>query len=358
MLLYYRTRRILAEQVLVTGSSGLIGSAVVRYLDKLGYRTIGIDNNNRKLFFGIDGDTSKNLELLKSQTQNFISHNVDISDEISVNEIFQKYKFDSIVHCAAQPSHDKAALIPKLDFFTNAVGTFYLLEGFRNNQCAGSFIFLSTNKVYGDNPNNLSLKESELRMDFKDPDFENGINESMSIDNTTHSLFGASKVSADILVQEYGKYFDLNTVALRGGCLTGIEHASVPLHGFLSYLVRTAVTGGTYNIIGYKGKQVRDQIHSWDVANIVFNLMGKPLKGEVFNIGGGKSNSMSILEIIKLLSDRYDLNLQTNYIPENRKGDHICYYTDLRKLKNQIDDFHLNYDMGYIVDELVFNFKK
>lgn len=278
----------MGDAVLITGSSGLIGSAVVKFLDSLGYQTVGIDNNFRKVFFGSDGDTSLNREKLIKETNNFKDYSVDISDEKSVNEIFGKYKFKSVIHCAAQPSHDKAAQIPKLDFYTNAIGTFNLLESFRQNESEGMFIFLSTNKVYGDNPNKIELIESEYRFDFADEQFKNGINESLSIDQTTHSLFGASKASADLLVQEYGRYFGLNTAVLRGGCLTGPQHASVSLHGFMSFLIKTVMQNNTYEIIGYKGKQVRDQIHSWDVANLIHILMGKSLKGEVLNMGGGK----------------------------------------------------------------------
>lgn len=347
----------MSELILVTGSSGLIGSAVVRVLDSIGYKTIGIDNNYRKTYFGPGGDTLQNRENLIKSTKNFIDFSFDIADENAVKELFTKFHFKSVVHCAAQPSHDRAAQIPKLDFYTNAVGTFNLLESFRQFESSGIFIFLSTNKVYGDNPNKIELEETDLRFDFKDPLYKNGINELLSIDNTTHSLFGASKASADLLVQEYGRYFGLNTAALRGGCLTGPQHASVALHGFLSYLIKSVSNNQEYEIIGYKGKQVRDQIHSSDVANLILNLLEKSIKGEAFNIGGGKHNSLSILEVLEILENHYKLKPKIRFNQKNRIGDHICYYTDLSKIQSYVPEFKLKYGILEIIDEIVGTFK-
>jgi len=347
----------MSDLVLVTGSSGLIGSAVVKLLDSLGFKTIGIDNNFRKKFFGPGGDTSQTRENLIKSTKHFIDFSFDISDEGAVEDLFTKFKFKSIVHCAAQPSHDKAALIPKLDFYTNAIGTFNLLESFRKSESTGIFIFMSTNKVYGDNPNKLDLSESKLRFDFADLRFVSGINESLSIDHTTHSLFGTSKASADLLVQEYGRYFNLNTVSLRGGCLTGPQHASVALHGFLSYMIKVISNNQMYEIIGYKGKQVRDQIHSSDIANLIYQLLGKSIKGEAFNIGGGKNNSLSILEILEILKSDYQLNPNIRYNPNNRVGDHICYYTDLSKIQESVPEFKIKYGIREIIDEIVYSSK-
>lgn len=340
-------------KILVTGSSGLIGSEAVRYFGKQGHKVHGIDNNLRKFFFGENGDTSWNLSALKKLPIDFTHHDTDIRDRAKINEIVQSIKPDAIIHCAAQPSHDLAARIPFEDFDTNANGTLNLLEATRQHCKDSPFVFLSTNKVYGDAPNELELIETPTRWDYKSEKYFNGIDESMRIDQTKHSLFGASKTAADVMTQEYGLYFNMPTVCFRGGCLTGPAHSSAELHGFLSYIIKCAVTGKPYTIFGYKGKQVRDQIHSHDVITAIEQFIKAPKAGKVYNLGGGKQNSISVLECIELLDKDYGHKLNYTVSPENRIGDHICYYSDLRKFKADYPSWDLSYSLKKIFNEIV-----
>jgi CDP-paratose 2-epimerase len=341
-------------KILITGSNGLIGSSCVEFFCKQDNQVLGIDNDSRSVFFGNESSTSQVGLKLKENYKNFYLYHTDISDKDSLKDIFVKNSFDLIIHTAAQPSHDKASEIPELDFKINAVATTYLLQFYREFCPSASFIFLSTNKVYGDNPNKIKMLENEMRFDFDDKMYNLGIHENLSIDNTTHSLFGASKLAADIMVQEYGKYFGLNTAVLRGGCLTGPLHAAAKQHGFLSYLIKSCIRDRSYEVIGYKGKQVRDQIHSFDVANMISMLTKIPLRGEIFNIGGGRENSASILEIIKVIEEKLSMKINTSYQEKPRIGDHICYYTDMSKLKTFLPKFEIKYSLHEIIDELIF----
>src|SRR5437899_717077 len=282
-------------KVLVTGSSGLIGLEAVEHFDRQGHEVIGVDNNMRRVFFGPAGDTLWNLERLKTVTKRFTHAALDIRDRVAIEELFRTHRFDLIVHCAAQPSHDKAKEIPLIDFEVNALGTLNLLEATRQHCPDAVFILMSTNKVYGDAPNEKRLEELPTRYDYADPaDFE-GIDETCRIDHTLHSLFGASKLAADVMAQEYGRYFGMKVGVFRGGCLTGPSHSGVELHGFLSYLVKCARVGTTYRIFGYKGKQVRDNIHSKDVCRAIHRFYEAPRPGEVYNLGGGRGNACSLL---------------------------------------------------------------
>src|SRR5215471_7808370 len=288
---------------LVTGSCGLIGSEVTRSFARLGFSITGIDNNHRAVFFGPEGDTSWVLGQLQSELPQYRHAPIDIRDRETVLALIEDLKPDLIIHTAAQPSHDRAAAIPFLDFEVNALGTLQLLEAARRSCPESPFVHMSTNKVYGDRPNALPLAELETRWDYADPAFEHGIAETFSIDQSTHSIFGASKIAADIMVQEYGRYFGMPTCCLRGGCLTGPNHSGVELHGFLSYLMKCNVEGRQYKIFGYKGKQVRDNIHSEDVARFIFAFYQKPRIAEVYNLGGGKANSCSILEAFAMTAE-------------------------------------------------------
>ena len=321
--------------ILVTGSSGLIGSEVSMFFSKeLGYSVHGVDNNQRAVFFGPSGDTRWNQKRLENSITDYTHHEIDIRDRKGVLDLLKLVKPSVIVHAAAQPSHDRAAAIPFDDFDTNAVGTLNMLEATRQACPESPFIHMSTNKVYGDAPNSIALKELETRWDYADDKYENGIAETFTIDQSKHSLFGASKVAADVMVQEYGRYFNLPTCCLRGGCLTGPNHTGVELHGFLSYLVKCNLEGIEYKVFGYKGKQVRDNIHSLDVALFMNAFVGSPRIGEVYNLGGGKANSTSIFEAFKI-TEQFTGKKQTyTYVNENRIGDHICYYSDLRKMKS------------------------
>ncbi len=339
-------------KILVTGSSGLIGSETVRYFDKLDCEVHGVDNNNRRVFFGPNGDVTWNTEKLKSESKNFTHHEIDICDKDAVDALFAKHAFDAIVHCAAQPSHDKAASIPLLDFNVNAVGTLHLLEATRNHCIKSPFVHMSTNKVYGDGPNHIALQELETRWDYADDAYARGIAENFSVDQCTHSLFGASKLSGDILVQEYGRYFGMSTCCLRGGCLTGPSHSGVELHGYLSYIIKCALEGNKYTIFGYKGKQVRDNIHSLDVARFIEQFLQKPRSGEVYNIGGGKDNSVSILETIDIIKDVSGKQLNYEYSDVNRIGDHICYYSDLSKMKEHYPDWDIRISARECIEEI------
>jgi CDP-paratose 2-epimerase len=321
------------RKVLVSGSSGLIGSEVCVYFCRLGYEVHGIDNNLRAAFFGAQGDTRWNQRRLERELRGFTHREADVRDRAGVLALVKELRPAVIVHTAAQPSHDRAAAIPFDDFDTNAVGTFNLLEAARQFCPESPFVHMSTNKVYGDRPNTLALMELPTRWEYADPAFADGIPETFPIDQSLHSLFGASKVAADVMVQEYGRYFGMPTCCLRGGCLTGPNHSGVELHGFLSYLVKCNLEGREYRVFGYKGKQVRDNIHSYDVSRFVHEFVKSPRSGEVYNLGGGKGNSCSILEAFQLVERLTGRPMRYNYVPENRKGDHICYYSDLRKMK-------------------------
>ena len=339
--------------ILVTGSNGLIGSEAVEHFDRQGHKLIGVDNNMRRVFFGDSGDTTWNLERLRRCTRNFTHYNIDIRDRTALEDLFRVNRFDLIVHCAAQPSHDKARDIPVLDFEVNALGTVNLLEAMRLNCPEAVFIFLSTNKVYGDAPNEFPLKELETRWDYARPDDYNGITENCRIDRTLHSLFGASKASADLMAQEYGRYFGLKVCVFRGGCLTGPSHSGVELHGFLSYLVKVAISGGTYSVFGYKGKQVRDNIHSHDVVRAIEEFAAKPRPGEVYNLGGGRMNSISVLEAIAKIEEMTGKKLQWNYVNENRKGDHICYISDLSKFRSHYPSWNITISLDEILRQII-----
>jgi len=339
--------------ILVSGSSGLIGSEVVRHFDGLGWKIYGIDNNMRADFFGPKGDTRWNQSQLLQECKNFNHIELDIRDRKSVMKCFEGIKPDYIAHTAAQPSHDLAASRPFDDFDVNAVGTLNLLEAARQYCPESPFAHMSTNKVYGDAPNNLNLIEYGTRWDYGDSEYCNGIKESFTIDQSKHSLFGASKVAADIMVQEYGRYFNMPTCALRGGCLTGPNHSGVELHGFLSYLIKVNIIGGEYTIFGYKGKQVRDNIHSYDVARFIEEFFKKPRCGEVYNIGGGRDNSVSILEAFDIVSGITGKTMNYKYTDKNREGDHICYISDLSKMKNHYPEWDITKPLITVFEEIV-----
>jgi CDP-paratose 2-epimerase len=341
------------KTVLVTGSSGLIGSEAVEHFDRQGHQVHGIDNNMRQVFFGDPGDTTWNLNRLRRISKNFMHHNVDIRDRIALESLFRSQRFDLIVHCAAQPSHDKARDIPILDFEVNALGTVNLLEAARLHCPEAVFIFFSTNKVYGDAPNEVPLKELETRWEYANPEDLNGINEHCRIDRTLHSLFGASKASADLMAQEYGRYFGMKVCIFRGGCLTGPSHSGVELHGFLSYLVKVAISGGTYSVFGYKGKQVRDNIHSHDVVRAIEEFAINPRCGEVYNLGGGRENSTSILEAITNIEYRIGRKVNWKYVEQNRKGDHICYISDLSKFRSHYSNWRITRSLDTILEEII-----
>jgi CDP-paratose 2-epimerase len=341
------------KTILVTGSSGLIGSEAVVHFDAQGHQVIGVDNNMRQVFFGPPGDTTWNLERLRRETRKFQHVDLDIRDRPRLEQLFRANRFDLIVHCAAQPSHDKARDIPILDFEVNALGTVNLLEATRQHCREAVFILMSTNKVYGDAPNEVPLEEQETRYDYARPEDRPGISESCRIDQTLHSLFGASKAAADLAAQEYGRYFAMKTCIFRGGCLTGPAHSGVELHGFLSYLVKVALSGGTYSVFGYKAKQVRDNIHSYDVVRAIEAFAANPRCGEVYNLGGGRANSISMLEAIAKIQAMTGKKLTWNYLEEARKGDHICYISDLRKFQSHYPDWKITRDLDSIFDEIV-----
>ncbi|MEM9412129.1 MAG: NAD-dependent epimerase/dehydratase family protein, partial [Planctomycetota bacterium] len=322
------------------------------HFDSIGWEIHGLDNNQREVFFGSKGDTRWNQQRLQGQLNHFHHHELDIRSREELIALVAQIAPDAIVHTAAQPSHDRAAAIPFQDFDTNAVGTFNLLEATRQYSTEIPFVHLSTNKVYGDAPNEIKMTESETRYDYDDPAFEHGIPETFRIDQTKHSLFGASKVSADISVQEYGRYFNMPTTCLRGGCLTGPNHSGVELHGFLSYLIRCNLEEKDYTIFGYKGKQVRDNIHSFDVARFIEEFIKAPRCAEVYNLGGGKENTCSILEAFELISNISGNQMKFQYSDENRIGDHICYYSDLRKMKRDYPDWEITKSLNDIFQEI------
>jgi len=342
------------KKILVTGSSGLIGSEVCIYFARhAGYEIHGLDNNQRAIFFGPQGDTRWNQKRLSDQIKNYHHHELDIRNRDGVLTLIENLRPSVIIHAAAQPSHDRAAFIPFDDFDTNAVGTLNLLEGTRRYCPESPFVYMSTNKVYGDAPNRIKLKELESRWDFDDIDFQYGIPENFSIDQSKHSLFGASKVAADVMVQEYGRYFGMPTCSLRGGCLTGPNHSGVELHGFLSYLVKCNLEGVRYKVNGYKGKQVRDNIHSLDVARFIEEFVKAPRIAEVYNIGGGKDNSVSILEAFRIVESHSGCKQIYEYVDENRIGDHICYYSDLRKMRSHYPGWDISQSLDSTISQIV-----
>lgn len=339
--------------ILVTGSAGLIGSEVCTFFYRQGYVVHGLDNNQRAVFFGPQGDTRWNLARLQREISGYVHHELDIRHRQGMLELVKRIRPSVIVHTAAQPSHDRAADIPFDDFDTNAVGTLNLLEAARQSCPESPFVHMSTNKVYGDLPNTIRLRELPTRWDYDDPDYMNGIPESLSIDQSKHSLFGASKVAADVLVQEYGRYFHMPTCCLRGGCLTGPNHSGVELHGFLSYLVKCNLEGREYKIFGYKAKQVRDNIHSEDVTRFMFFFVQQPRVGEVYNLGGAKGNSCSILEAFQLVESLTGKKQVSTYIDTPRVGDHICYYSDLRKVRTHYPSWEITIPLQVIFEQIV-----
>lgn len=346
------------KKLLVTGSAGLIGSEVVSHFANRGWRIVGIDNNMRADFFGRGGDTTWNAKRLSESFKSYEHFDLDIRDRKGVEEFIAKQKPDAIVHTAAQPSHDLAATRPFDDFDVNAVGTINLLEGTRKYSSEIPFVHMSTNKVYGDAPNNLTLVEQETRWDYADQEYFNGIKESFTIDQSKHSIFGASKVAADVMVQEYGRYFNMPTCCLRGGCLTGPNHSGVELHGFLSYLIKCNIIEKKYIIFGYKGKQVRDNIHSHDVTRFIEFFIEAPQIGEVYNLGGGRDNSVSILESFKLIEEISGIPMKFEYSNENRSGDHICYISDLSKMKDHYPKWDITKNIQTTFEEIYSAWKK
>jgi CDP-paratose 2-epimerase len=341
------------KRVFITGSSGLIGSEAVGFFDARGWDVSGVDNNMRQVFFGLDGDTKWNLERLVKSTSHFSHTDLDIRERQKIANLVREIKPDLIIHSAAQPSHDLASKRPFDDFDVNAVGTLNLLEAARQNCPESPFIFMSTNKVYGDAPNELQLVELETRFDYaKKEDYE-GVGESCRIDQCLHSLFGASKAAADVMVQEYGRYFNMPTLCLRGGCLTGPNHSGAELHGFLAYLARCAREGRTYRIFGYKGKQVRDNIHSFDVCSLFYAFYENPKTAAVYNLGGTRKNSVSVLEAISRFEEMTKKKLKVEYIKENRIGDHICYITNMGKFKRDYPKWEITKSLDDIFDEFL-----
>ncbi len=342
-----------SSSLLVTGSAGLIGSETVRHFSALGWEVHGIDNNMRADFFGPDGDTTWNLKRLQQDVPGYRHHVVDIRDRAAILRVLEETPVDMIVHAAAQPSHDLAASRPFDDFDVNAGGTLNLLEATRRFRPEATFCFMSTNKVYGDAPNELALMELETRWEYARAEDFGGIAESCRIDQSKHSLFGASKVAADVMVQEYGRYFGMKTMCLRGGCLTGAAHSAAELHGFLAYLARCVVEGRPYRVFGYKGKQVRDNIDASDVCRLIERFHAEPRCGEVYNIGGGRANSVSMLEAIARIEAIAERKLQWEYVPENRAGDHICYISDLTKLRTHFPGWDVSVTIDTILESIV-----
>jgi CDP-paratose 2-epimerase len=338
--------------VLVTGSCGLIGSEVSLFFARQGFQVHGIDSNHRAVFFGPEGDTSWVLGRLQREIPGYKHQPLDIRQREELLAFIDGLRPDLIIHTAAQPSHDRAAAIPFLDFEVNALGTLHLLEAARRSCPQSPFIHMSTNKVYGDRPNTIALKELETRYEYGDPQFEHGIPEDFSIDQSKHSLFGASKAASDILVQEYGRYFNMPTCCLRGGCLTGPNHSGVELHGFLSYLIKCNIEGREYKVYGYKGKQVRDNIHSEDVARFMYEFWKSPRVAEVYNLGGGKGNACSILEAFRKTEAITGRPMSWRYVDENRIGDHICYYSDLRKMRAHYPAWDITKNLDQIFQEI------
>lgn len=341
-------------KVFITGSSGLIGSELVTFFDSRATRVIGVDNNMRADFFGPEGDTTWNLQRLRQSTRRFVHHQLDIRDRNGLSDLFKREgPFDLIVHCAAQPSHDLAARRPFDDFDVNATGTFNVLEMTRQHCPEAVVVFMSTNKVYGDAPNELPLKELDRRWDYARSEDYQGVTEAMRIDRSKHSIFGASKVAADVVTQEYGRYFGMKTHCLRGGCLTGPNHSGVELHGFLSYLVKTQLSGKAYRIYGYKGKQVRDNIHSFDVARAIEEIYANPRSGEVYNMGGGRANSCSILEAFDIVEELTGKKMHYEYLDQPRSGDHICYISDLASFQKHYPKWSVTKSLDDVFRDMI-----
>lgn len=342
----------MSKTLIVTGSSGLIGSEVVSYFSDRGFKVVGIDNNQREYFFGPSGSTVWNRDRLKKSYPNFVAIDVDIRDYQKIEAVVSSSKPYAVVHAAAQPSHDRASAIPFDDFTTNANGTLNLLEAVRHHCPSAPFIYLSTNKVYGDRPNSMELTEGETRWEFANLADRSGISENCSVDQSMHSLFGVSKLSADLMVQEYGRYFGLRTCCLRGGCLTGANHSGVELHGFLSYLVRCNIKQEKYIVHGYKGKQVRDNIDAFDVATFIEQFITFPRVAEVYNIGGGLENSISLIEAFNKIEALSGKKMIWEYSSSARKGDHIVYYSDLTKIKGHYPDWEKTKNLDVIFEEI------
>jgi CDP-paratose 2-epimerase len=339
--------------VLVTGSSGLVGSEAVRYFDALGATVHGIDNNMRAAFFGPGGDTTRVRQNLEASCPSYTHHNLDIRDRHGMATLFEAVPIDAVIHCAAQPSHDLARSRPFDDFDVNAGGTLNLLEATRRHRPEAVFCHMSTNKVYGDAPNERPLTETDTRWEYARAEDHDGIDESCRIDQSEHSVFGASKTAADVMAQEYARGYGLKVGVFRAGCVTGAAHAGVELHGFLNYFVKIAKSGGDYRVFGYKGKQVRDQIHAVDVVRALHAFIEAPRPGEVYNIGGGRANSASILECIQTAGTRLGRPFRYEYVPQHRRGDHICYISNLRKLRDHYPSWSLTRDLPSIWDELL-----
>ncbi len=346
------------KNLLVTGSSGLIGSEVVEYFCAEGWQVYGIDNNQRADFFGASGDTRWNQKRLLEKHENFQHIELDIRDRTGILACIEQLRPNLLVHTAAQPSHDLAASRPFDDFDVNAVGTLNLLESTRQYAPEAVFVHMSTNKVYGDKPNTIALQELETRWDYNDLNYQHGIPEDFSIDNSKHSLFGASKVAADVMVQEYGRYFGMKTCCLRGGCLTGPNHSGVELHGFLSYLIRCNLEGKLYRVYGYKGKQVRDNIHSFDVARFIHAFSQNPRCAEVYNLGGGRQNSCSILEAFDRIQSLSGKQMQYEYVDKNREGDHICYISDLNKIQTHYPEWKITKSLDDVFEEIFISWQQ
>jgi CDP-paratose 2-epimerase len=341
-----------ARTALVTGSSGLVGSEAVTFLDARGWEVHGVDNNMRRDLFGDDGDTTSNLDRLRRETRRFEHHAVDIRDRNAIVHLFAEHRPQLIFHCASQPSHDLAAARPFDDFEVNALATLNLLEAARRHCPDSPFVFMSTNKVYGDAPNELPLVELDTRWDYAEEAHSEGNDETCRIDATTHSLFGVSKAAADLLVQEYGRYFGMPTVCFRAGCLTGERQAGAELHGFLSYLARAIREGRTYRILGYKGKQVRDNIHSYDVCTAMMAFYEAPRAGAVYNLGGGRANSISLLEAGARLEELLGRRFRFEYLDVPRRGDHICYISDLRRIRADYPGWEVTISLEQILEQL------
>lgn len=346
------------KKLIVTGSSGLVGSEVCKHFDSLGWEIFGFDANQRAVFFGEKGDTRWNQSRLEKSLKNFHHVEIDIRDRENILKKVKEIAPDAIVHTAAQPSHDRAADIPFQDFDTNAVGTFNMLEATRQYSTDIPFVHLSTNKVYGDAPNRIPMTELETRWEYADEKYLTGIAEDFTIDQSKHSLFGASKVAADVCVQEYGRYFNMPTCVLRGGCLTGPNHSGVELHGFLSYLVKCNLEGRQYTVYGYKGKQVRDNIHSYDISRFIEEFIKAPRIAEVYNLGGGKENTCSILEAFKIAERFSGKPMNYVYSDKNREGDHICYYSDLRKMKAHYPNWDITISLEETIKQIVDSWKE
>ena len=341
---------------LITGSTGLVGSETVNFFHDKGFEIIGIDNNLRKLFFGKNGSTSWIKSKLLKRNKKFKNYNVDIRNLNALKNIFKKYKrrISVIIHCAAQPSHDYGKNFPFLDFNVNATGTLNLLELTKKYCPDAPFIFMSTNKVYGDNPNKLNIYEKKTRWELKKTDKHyRGIKENFSIDDSTHSFFGVSKTYADLIVQEYGKNVGLKTVCFRGGCITGPNHSGATLHGFLSYLVKASLRMKKYNLIGYKGKQVRDNLHSYDLVNCFWQFFKKPKSGEIYNMGGGRYSNCSIIDALNLVEEISNVNIRRKILKTPRVGDHIWYISDTSKFKKHYPKWNQKFNTRKIIEELI-----